>query len=171
MTDIDIAGLMEEPPGGENFGRAASSADPSTKERHVGLSVDDAQTREFVQDGGWGIVTTKDGSDAGIKAHRGVTHSAEYVDEELLLAAVERELGFTIDDVRSVYRQGRKSETQRELRGLIDARMLALSRSGANMLALARIFGWTIKAGDAAGGASCDTMERAIERARIAEYV
>jgi hypothetical protein len=48
-------------------------------------------------------------------------------------------------------------------------RLLALSLTGANMLVLARTFGWKVKDADKNGGASCDTMERALARARQAE--
>jgi hypothetical protein len=100
-----------------------------------------------------------------------VLHPDEYVDRDALLGLVESELGFSLDDVRAVYRQGRLSDDQRELRGRIDARLLALSRSGANMLELARIFGFSVNAGNGAGGDSCRTLERAIARARAAELV
>jgi hypothetical protein len=98
--------------------------------------------------------------------HRGVLHPDEYVDHAALQEAVERELGFTYEQVRSVYRQGPLSATQRELRGLIDARLLVLSRAGGQMLELGRAFGWGID--DGGKGDNCRTMERALERARAA---
>jgi hypothetical protein len=165
-----LSELMQEAPGGPNFGRAAlSTRDPEQTERHVSLGVGDAQAREFMSDGGWGIVTIKDGSRAGIHAHRGVLRGDEHIDVDAVRRAVEHELGFTIDDVLSVYRQGRMTDSQRELRGHIDARLLALSRSGANMLALARIFGWQVKPGNARGGPACWIMEQALARACAAE--
>jgi hypothetical protein len=80
--------------------------------------------------------------------HRGVLRGDEYVDRAGLLAALEVRLGFTIAQVHSVYRQGRQSTEQGELRARIDARLLALSLTGANMLVLARTFGWKVKDAD-----------------------
>lgn len=161
-----LAELMEEVPGGPNHGRTAlASRDSDQTERHTALGADDAQAREFLADGGWGIVTTKDGTRAGVTAHRGVLVGDEYVDLDVLQAGVERELGFTIDEVKSVYRQGRMTDAQRELRASIDARLLALSRSGANMAALARLLGFAYDE----RAEQFKTMDRALLRARSAE--
>jgi hypothetical protein len=105
--------------------------------------------------------------EAGIRSHRGVLHPDEYVDTEELRSAVEAELGFSYDEARAVYRQGRMTEAQLELRARIDARLLELAEAGGNMLALARCLGWRINGGRSGeGGASCRTMERALKRAR-----
>lgn len=128
----------------------------------------------FLLDGGWTAVDSTRGSrgwtpgarDAGMTSHRGVLHPGEHVDEEALRAALEAELGFTLDDVRAVFRQGRKSSAQLELRERIDARLLEVADAGGNLLELAKAFGWAIEAADALGGERSKTMERAIERAR-----
>jgi hypothetical protein len=175
MRDVEFRELMEEPPGGSNAGRSAAS-DPATDGRHIPLSVEDAQAHEFVQDGGWSMVETTRGSggigaqgagDAGMTVHRGVLRGDEYVDRADLLVALESRLGFTINEVHSVYRQGRLSAEQGDFRARIDGRLLALSLAGANMLVLARTFGWELTA--SGGGDRCKTMERALARAREAE--
>jgi hypothetical protein len=105
--------------------------------------------------------------EAGMRAHRGVLHPHEYLDADALRSAVEAELGFTYDEISTVYRQGRMTDAQIELRNRIDARLLAIAEAGGNMLALARCLGWKINHGwRGEGGASCRTMERALKRAR-----
>ncbi len=95
---------------------------------------------------------------AGAHAHRGVLQGDEYIDVDEIRAAVEESLGYTYDDVSSVYRQGRLSPEQRQLRERIDSRLLALSRSGGNMTILAD----TLKLGGS-------TLDRAIARAKQVE--
>lgn len=177
METLDWRELMEEPPGGENFGRSTPTDDDAWG---GDLGTAAAQEHESMQDGGWGVVETSRGSgglrtqgagDAGMSAHRGVLRGDEFIDTEAVMHSVERALGFTIDDVRAAYRNGRPSIAQRELRGRIDLRLLALSRSEANMLALARIFGWNVRAAGTEGGDHCDMMERALARARDAELL
>jgi hypothetical protein len=90
-------------------------------------------------------------------AHRGVLHPDEYVDTRSFQAVVERELGFTYEQVRSVYVQGRKSAGQRGLRARIDARLLEVASAGGNLAALARILEMDVK-----------TFGRAVARARNA---
>jgi hypothetical protein len=137
------------------------------------LAADEAEALGFLREGGWRAVAVKNNglNNGGMTAHRGVLHPDEYVDALALQKMVEAELGFTYEQVRSVYRQGPLSADQRELRGRIDARLLALSHAGGHMLELARAFGWTVKAGGPHGGPSCDTMERALVRARSCEAV
>jgi hypothetical protein len=94
----------------------------------------------------------------GLTAHRGVLHPDEYVDIARLLPAVEARLGFTRDELRWVYRQGRKSAAQRMLRTRIEARLLRLAESGGNMEMLARVVGIERK-----------TIGRALARARRAK--
>lgn len=177
-NETELRELMEEPPGGPNHGRQArvlSPEDPGL-DRGRALGVLSAQARDFRWAGGWAAVDSTRGSegrrtlgagDAGMSAHRGVLAGDEYIDSDALSAMVERELGFTIEQVRSVYRLGPKTTEQRELRGQIDARLLALSRSGGSMLELARVFGWALTS--AGGGDRCKTMERAVARAKAAE--
>lgn len=164
-TAEDFAALMEEAPGGENHGRERKvlATDDLGAVGRVYNDLGRPKETDFLATGGWGI-------ERGT-SHRGVLHPQEYVDQDELLVAVERELGFTINEVKAVYRQGRKSAEQGELRARIDARLLALSRAQANMLALARIFGWAITPGNTDGGADCRTMDRALDRARTAEAV
>lgn len=154
---------MEEPPGGHNAGRRASD-NPGLEGRHVALGVEDAQASEYVRGGGWTLVSEKDGSRAGVSAHRGVLHKDEHVDEDAVLAAVEHEFGFTRDDVHAVYRQGRLSPSQGELRAQIDARLLALSRAGTNLMLLGRLLGFAPHS-----DRQHKFIRNALERARAAE--
>lgn len=129
--------------------------------------VSDPAEADFLNAGAWLVVSIKSGDEeGGVTSHRGVVHPDEYVDGGVLQAMVEEELGFTYGQIRSVYRQGPLSADKRELRGLIDARLLALSLAGGHLLELAKAFGWAIEPADKLGGERCKTMERAIERAR-----
>jgi hypothetical protein len=171
--------LMEEPPGGEKHGRRAHDAPHDHGARWLPLGVEESQAREFARLGGFGPVVTTSGStrrgryaaygarDVGMTASRGVLHPDEYVDHEALVAAVEAELGFSFDDVHAVYRQGPLSTSQRELRAAIDARLLALSRSGANLVLLGTVLGFPTKPDE--HGGSCRVVTNAIRRARDAE--
>jgi hypothetical protein len=78
-----------------------------------------------------------EGGHGGLVAHRGILHPAEYVDRPALLAEVERRLGVTVAQMRSVYRQGRLSAGQRVLRARIDVALLAVE----NLTALAGVVG------------------------------
>lgn len=114
------------------------------------------EARDFLSTGGWSVVSTRRGG-SGLTAHRGVLHPDEYVDVPRLRALVEPRLGFTLDELGSVYRQGRKSAAQLELRGRIDARLLELREAGGNMELLARVMGVDRK-----------VVGRAMARARLA---
>lgn len=170
MSD-ELAQLMQEPAGGDNHGRRAST-NPEVEGRHLPLDADEWQASEFMRGNGWNVVETSRGSggstfgarDAGMSAHRGVVHSDEYVDTEALRPMVEFELGFTYEQVRSVYRQGLLSAEQRELRGCIDARLLSLSRAGTNLALLGRLLGFPVK-----DNGNCRVMENALTRARAKE--
>jgi len=117
------------------------------------------EAREFMRSpDGWHVVTSKGGNrEGGVVAHRGVLHPDEYVDMAQLVPAVERRLGFTLAELRAVYRQGRKSAAQRELRDRIDARLLDVGNAGGNLELLARVTGVDRK-----------TIGRALTRARVA---
>lgn len=159
--------LRENQGSGDYWNEDGGCAPHQGAASRTGLAPEDV---EYLRGGGWSVATLEGGGrDGGLTSHRGVLRGDEYIDYEKLVAMVERELGFTLDEIHSVYRQGPLSADQRELRGRIDARLLALSRSGANMIALAPVFGWTVKAASNGGGASCDTMERALARARTPE--
>jgi hypothetical protein len=101
------------------------------------------------------------GEDGGLTSHRGVLAPGEYVDPDVLRKAVEEELGYTYEQIRSVYRQGPLSPEQRKLRGVIDARMLALRRSGANMTELGRALGFRVKV-----SGNVDVLDAAVARAK-----
>lgn len=166
--DLDTAALMEEPPHGHNHGRRAlegsppSAGDPPTHNvERLPLNTEDWQRREFMQAGGFGVVTTGSGRnsahgatgylDAGMTVHRGVLHPDEYVDHEELVSGVERHLGFTFEEVRSVYhRPGGPLPTDlRPLRDRIDARLSELAAAdGLNIAQLAEVIGITEKAID-----------------------
>jgi hypothetical protein len=161
--------LMEEPPGGVNTGRAASR-DPNVEGRFVALGVAEAQAAEFAREGGWSLAQPHakgryGDSTGGLTAHRGVLQGDEYVDASALLKGIEAEFGFTVEQVRSVYRRGRLTALEGELRVQIDARLLALSRSGANLAVLARIFGLTYDP----TRRTYEVVERALARAKAAE--
>jgi len=127
--------------------------------------VSDPVEADFLNAGGWRVVSIKGGDEeGGVTSHRGVLHPDEYVDADVLRGLVERELGFSYEQIRSVYRQGPLSATQRELRACIDARLLALSRAGAHMAELGRALGFPIK-----DDGHCRVMENALARAREEE--
>lgn len=120
VLTLESAGLMPE---GEH-----ESGDP--------LHRDDPAESSWLADGGWSVAVPKShgsGRDGGLTAHRGVLFPGEFVDRLTLRGAVLDRLGFTLDEVNSVYKQGRKSDDQRQLRGKIDASLLALSRDGATV--------------------------------------
>lgn len=107
------------------------------------------------------VVSAGGADGGGLVAHRGVLQDNEFVNPAVLQAAVEEELGYTYEQIRSVYRQGPMSPEKRKLRGVIDARMLALRRSGANMAELGRAIGFPIKA-----SGNCAVLDNAIARAK-----
>jgi hypothetical protein len=121
------------------------------------------EARGFLQDGGWHAVEPTKGSarGEGTTSHRGVLHPEEHVDAEALRPAIEHELGFSYDDVRAVYRQGRKSVATLELRARIDARLLVLANAGANVAQLGRVLGFNVNASGA-----CEALNNALARAR-----
>ena len=97
---------------------------------------------QFVTEPGSRVATTRSGDRCGLVAHRGVLHPSEWIDRDAVLALVERHLGFTTAQVRSVYRQGRLSDEQHRLRHRIDARLLSLAEAGGNMALLASVLGF-----------------------------
>jgi hypothetical protein len=115
---------------------------------------------DFLQTGGWQLA---DGAGkGGLTTHRGVLHPDEWewLDWRRAAAMVEAELGFTITEVRSVYRQGRLSDEQRELRARVDARLLSISQAGGNMAMLGRVLGFSVPA-----DRSCRVIGNALSRA------
>lgn len=122
----------------------------------------------LVQEGGWTVLDPGKGRGHGTTSHRGVLHPDEYVDRDALSALMAERFGFSLDQVAAVYRQGPLSAADRELRDRIDARLLEVAEDGGRMLEIARVFGWSIKEGGPKGGPSCDTLERALRRAREA---
>lgn len=105
--------------------------------------------------GGFSVI---DRTDGGMVAHRGTLHPDEYVDSATLREAAEASLGFTYEEISSVYRQGPLAPEQRQLRERIDARLLALSRAGGAMATLASVLKLNEK-----------TVDRALARARDVE--
>lgn len=156
MSD-DLAGLMQEPPGGQNHGRKATAD---------GYADFDGEAHDFLIDEGWSVVDIHERKEraGGLTGHRGVLAPDDEVDRDVLQALVERELGFTYEEIASVYREGRPSTTTLQLRDEIDARLLELSRSGGNMIELAKALGWSIENGHR--GERSKQMERALARAR-----
>jgi hypothetical protein len=119
--------------------------------------------------GSWHIVDAKNSEDerGGLTAHRGVLAPEEAVDLDVLRPMVEDALGFTYAEIAAAYREGRPSKDTLQLRARIDARLLELSRSGGNMIELAKALGWPIEVG--ARGERSSKMARALARARQAE--
>lgn len=162
----ELARLIEEPPGGDNHGWKATTAPEdslrSVRAGQVPLGAGDAQHFQFLRDGGWSIVHTRDGSRAGINSHGvnqyTVLHPEDYVDSETLIELLEAELGFTLEELHSVYSTGGRIPAERvELRQRIDARLLALADAGANMDLFGRVT-----------GLNGSTVDRALGRARAA---
>lgn len=129
-------------------------------ERNDYGSPDDAADADFLRGGGWHVVDPEhDGLDSGMTAHRGVLQADEHVDTDVLLLAVEQELGFTLNELCSVYSTGgRIPDHLRELRGRLDARLLALSLAGGNMDLFSRVT-----------GLAPATLDRALVRAKAAQ--
>lgn len=148
----ELVQLMQEPAGGHNHGRAAT-ANPEVEGRSLELGTEAGQAAEYMRSNGWTVET-------GV-AHRGVLHPDEHVNEEALRPMLEAELGFTSAEVHSVYRQGPLTAVQRDLRGRIDARLMDLSESGANMAALGRALGLATRA-----DGHCRAIANALTRAR-----
>src|SRR5574337_326043 len=156
--------LMQERPDGR---------DPSLSSITDLVGVDTEEDEDFIEEeAGFGVVDTSRGSagrdsligvktygatEAGMTAHRGVLQEGEHVDADELQAAVEAELGYTYAEVSVVYKVGGKplTATQREQRTYIDARLLALSASGANITLVAEAIGLSLA-----------TVNRALARAR-----
>lgn len=138
---------------------------PATSPQHELLwaRVDNAPAvREWLANGGWRVVSPRDGSmgdRGGLTAHRGVLTDDEWrwLNREAVVADVERRLGFTVDELRRAYCQGRPSAAKLALRARVDGRLLELRRSGANLSLLARVTDVHEK-----------TLSRALARARAA---
>lgn len=159
---------------GQRFGRRErflvdASPDDDVEDEH------EQQAHQFLVDGGWSSVDVTRGRaglpgaaggarDAGMSSHRGVLHPDEHVDADALRSAVEDELGFTYADVHAVYRQGKKSDAQLELRARIDARLLELARAGGNLTLLGRALGFPVK-----DNGNVRALENALARARQKE--
>lgn len=180
----DITAIIEEPPGGANHGRRTNRIDAGADNRDINdsarpgasrfaqaLDAEHHQREEFMRGGGFAVVTTRSGStgrggyeaygyrDAGMTTHRGVLHPEEHIHQGELVALIEREMGYTIDQLHSVYSRGGGPlpGALRALRTAIDCRLLELSESGANMEALYEITGLAGR-----------TARHAMERARAA---
>ena len=63
----EFAQLVEEPPGGANAGRRAST-NPEVEGRHLSLGVADAQAAEFLRNGGWSVISMAEHFDGGGEA-------------------------------------------------------------------------------------------------------
>lgn len=117
----------------------------------------------FLQAGGWHFVEPAKGTErgGGTTSHRGVLHPDDYVDQDVLRDLVVRHLGFTQDEIRSVYRQGPLSPEARALRDRIDDRFLEVADSGGQGAELGRALGFPIQA-----DGHCRTVKNALARAR-----
>lgn len=152
MTHEDFVALMEEPSGGHNHGRLDGNT----------LDTDESVAFGFRFNGGWHVADIRSNKDenGGLTSHRGTLFADEYVDTDALRPMVEDALGFTYEQIDSVYSVKKIPHALRQLRDDIDRRLLALSRSGGNMAEFARVVGLNQR-----------TMERALARARTAEGV
>jgi len=83
--ESEFAQLMEEPPGGGNNGRRAST-NPEVEGRQLPLGTDEWQAAEFMREGGWTVISMGGGERqrSGMNAHRGVLHPEEHVDADAL---------------------------------------------------------------------------------------
>jgi len=116
---------------------------------------------DFLAQGGWLAIHVKKPEAGGMTTHEGVLHPDEYVDLARLQALVEPLLGFTYDEVHSVFKQGPKSAEQRVLRSRIDARILEVYEAGGNMVELGRALGLEVRT-----DAHCRSIDNALARAR-----
>lgn len=156
---------MQEPAGGGGHGRRLSDK-PEVEGRHLPLAVAGWQGAEFMRASGWLVVHTETAhhaSAAGARSHAAnqhtVLHPDEYVDDDLVVALVEDELGFTVEQIHSVYCTGGRIPSARiALRDAIDARLLDVLRAGGNLAELGRRLGLEHKA-----------VERAVARAKSKE--
>jgi hypothetical protein len=143
-----------------------------TDEGHRSVSGLEDEENDFLSAGGWHVVDIKNNEDerGGLTTFRGVLHPDDYVDTDTLQALVERNLNFTYAEISAAYDiTGRPTVDQTEKRRQIDAALLGLSRSGGNMLELAKAFGWVIEPATGERGEKCKKMERAVARAEKAE--
>lgn len=134
----DIESIMSEGPGG---------LEPSDE--------------EFAAGGFTVLVPSRGGreaADTGMTAHRGILHPDEYVDQDVLRGVAAESLGYSYADISAAYKAGRPTDEQRQHRDRIDARLLALSRDGGSMKALAAVLDLSEK-----------TIDRALQRARAVE--
>lgn len=86
--------------------------------------------------------------------------------EARLWHAIQDCLGFARHDIERAYQiNGRPGPGVKQIRDRIDARLLALSERGVNMTDVARVLGWSVTR-RADGTSDCQTMRRALRRAR-----
>jgi hypothetical protein len=117
--------------------------------------------RDFMRDNpnAWRVVGPSHGhfgDRCGLTTHRGAVHPHEYVNPAAVRSMVERRVGFTVEQVRSVYSTGGRIPAERRaLRAAIDARLLALAQNGTNMDLLGHAL-----------GVNGSTLDRALARAR-----
>jgi hypothetical protein len=165
----DIQELMAEPPGGPNFGRktidggdgySGSISGPGGDDTQRASRTHDLTTHEYDRSerSGFSVVWPSNGGTRG-NPGGAVVHPDEYVDVGYLRDLALEAFGFTADEIGSAYTKNpHLSADQRQLRARMGARMLALSRSGGNMLKFAEAI-----------GLSRATVTRALTRAREAE--
>ncbi len=172
---VDYAGLLEEPTYGYNHGRVKcrdrGKIDGDRIERP--LAAGQLQALDFTKFNGFGVVDTSAGTHLGktygyqdsgmVSGGRSLLFPGEYVHHEDLLDAVALHLGFTFEEVRSVYHRdgGPLPACLRGLRGRIDDRLLRLHRDDhLNVTVFARVMGLTER-----------SVRRALGRARGPESV
>lgn len=161
MNDMqDIRAIMEEPPGGGNFGRRRRVMDDGTDAstgtvRWEPLDINDMVGRDAIFTGGFSITVPGHG---GTKGNPGgnTIHPDEYVDEDVLHDMAMKELGFSDEDLALCYVRGtgKKPPEVVALREAMDARFLQLYREGTHIGHLSEAI-----------GLSRSSIERAIKRA------
>jgi hypothetical protein len=128
----ELARILEEPPGGENFGYRGNGN--GTRES---LNYHDWVRNERLAAGGWSIATNLH---SGLPRGRPKTIRQEWCTPEAM-HAVEQRLGFARDEFRRVVRKGRLAAEDRELRETIANKLEVCVRAGAAVSPLADVLG------------------------------
>jgi hypothetical protein len=130
-TRAELALIIEEPPGGENFGYRVTAG-----VRRESLNYRDWIKSDFLAAEGWSTCTLSSGAPRG----RPRTIKPDWL-TPAGIAAVEQRIGFTCDEFHAVVRKGRLSKEQRERREMMSARVTACVHAGAAVGPLADVLG------------------------------
>ncbi len=155
-TDPRIRGLYrelyplqsEDIASGGGYNEDGDGATTVAASHHPRAMVADAAARDFMSGGGWGISDAQADYDND-QRRGGITYRepevGEFVvDHERLISLVEQQLGYTFEEVRSVYKRagGPLARDLRPLRDRIDGRLVELAADGGlNIARLAEVLG------------------------------